>query len=275
MHRGRMAALVAAALALGACGGSPQGRGTLAEGWLTRNRDAKGPVEEPTYAWPEEEIHPLQLPGTNLVIDVHNSYFQEEIQEEERRVFQVASYASAEYLVDFDLYLIPKTEAESLADLTRALVASSRDGRDDTHVTEGIEAYTYLSEIAFDGLVYDTLTLVTEDEDAYVRVVFWLEGDQEETMAYARQMIASLRWLSAEDVDATVPMASAEVEAASDAAPESAVEGVADATVEEAPQEPPAGEADVPPEVAPVPDGATEAVAEATPETVAEAASDA
>ena len=91
MGRWRLTALVAAALALGACGGNPQGRGTLAEGWLTRNRDAKGPVETPTYAWPQDQVQPLQLPGTNLVIDVHDSYFQEEIPEEERRVFQVAS----------------------------------------------------------------------------------------------------------------------------------------------------------------------------------------
>jgi hypothetical protein len=198
MRRRRLAVLVAATLALGGCGGRQEARGTLSEGWLTRNRDAKGPVETPAYAWPLEETHPLQLPGTGLIIDVHDSYFEEEIQEEERRVFQVASFGSADYYVDFDVYLIPKTEAASLADLALTLVEGSRDGREDTHVTDGVEYYTYLSEIAFDGLVYDTITLVTEEADAYVRVVFWLEGDEEEAMAYARQMIASLRPVSAE-----------------------------------------------------------------------------
>lgn len=198
MRRRKLAMLVAATLALAACGGGHEPRGTLPEGWLTRNRDAKGSVGAPTHAWPAEETRPLRLPGTSLMIDVHNSYFEEEIQEEERRVFQVASFGSNEYYVDFDVYLIPKSEAESLEDVTRALVERARDGRVDTHVEEGVEYYTYLSEIAFDGLVYDTITLVTEDHGAYVRIVFWLEGGKDEAMGYAHQMIASLRWVTDE-----------------------------------------------------------------------------
>ena len=212
MHRRMMWALAATlsvSLCLISCA-RPQERQAVSPGWLTRNADSA--PQEGELIDPEVETSELALGSTELSLHVPTSYTPREIEPEERRPHQVASFGSLEYLVDFDVYEIPKSVAPSLSELAHDLAKDLRGGVTEPREYGGREAYTVAGRIAFDGYVYDTITLLAESNNAYVRVVFWLDHDFDLALLRAERMMSTLA-TKGEDVPAELEVATTEAEA--------------------------------------------------------------
>ena len=132
----------------------------------------------------------IQLGTTAFVISFPYEYVLGEITGTDTDESQVAYYYTDDCLVDIDVYQWAKAEGETLADVAAAEAAEFDSTAEELTVGE-FTVYTYDATEENEGTEYATLTMMAEDGDQFVEVVFWLDGEgAEQYVADAIQTLA-------------------------------------------------------------------------------------
>ena len=131
-----------------------------------------------------KEAAQITVSGTEIVlgtsalkITTPYVYAKGELSAEDTDENQVAYYKSEECLVDFDVYQWAKAEGETAE--TVANEEAAKYGSDDVAeiIVNDIIAYGYYANEESDGVTYETFTVITEDGNDFVEIVFWLDGE--------------------------------------------------------------------------------------------------
>ena len=118
----------------------------------------------------------ITLGSTAYSITMPYEYYQGEISGEDTDESQIAYYLSDESLIDFDVYQWTKAEGENLADVAAAEAAEFGAAVEELALN-GNTAFIYEATEESDGTEYSTCTVLMEDADQFVEIVFWLDGD--------------------------------------------------------------------------------------------------
>ena len=119
----------------------------------------------------------LQLGSSRYSVSIPRAYRNGEVTIEEVQANQVAYYFSPDSEMDFDIYQFHRPETEMTLEEYTKKTAADFNGRDaQTKMINGIEVGTYLSREVYEGIEYDVMTALIEDDGDYIEVVFWLDG---------------------------------------------------------------------------------------------------
>ena len=120
-----------------------------------------------------------------MTITAPDSFVNGEVTDKDREEGVTAYYKSAETLMDFDVYEFPKDEP--FDEFVKSFAAPNLTREE----INGVKAAVYRSTDESEGQEYNTLNYILEDENEYVFVVFWLDGEEAEPQALA--IIGSLK----------------------------------------------------------------------------------
>ena len=118
----------------------------------------------------------IELGTTAYSITMPYNYVLGEITSTDTDESQVAYYYSDDCLVDFDVYQWTIAEGETLADVAAAEAAEYGAQAAELHVGEST-IYLYEATEESEGIEFTTLTVLMQDGDQFVEVVFWLDGE--------------------------------------------------------------------------------------------------
>lgn len=129
------------------------------------------------------ELRRLRLGSSRYVVNIDGSYIAGELTEEDVADDQVGYYASPNTLMDFDVYQIPKADADKQLS-TYVIEEAARVG-DVSEVRanqeiNGVSVAWYRALENYQDVRYETVTYFMDDGDSYVKLVFWLDGDDAE-----------------------------------------------------------------------------------------------
>ena len=123
---------------------------------------------------------PLGDSGYSIVLPA--GYVLGDMTEADLAEHQIGYYYSEETPLDFDIYLQPSA-GESLADY----IAACADGVVTECVTDceinGTPAAYCRAVAEYEEAEYETLTYVLDAGESFVRIVFWLDGEDAEAQA--------------------------------------------------------------------------------------------
>ena len=127
----------------------------------------------------------------SYTIEIPDSFVNGDVTEEEREAGLTAYYKSEATLLDFDVYQL-SGKTGTLAEVA-AEDAKIFDGTDITADLEinGVKAASYRSKQESEDSMYDVLSYVFGENGEYIRLVFWLDGENAE--AEAKAIINSLK----------------------------------------------------------------------------------
>ena len=94
---------------------------------------------------------------------------------------QVAYYKSEESLIDFDVYQWAKATGETIESVAEE--EAKEYGAEETFEGisgSGIVFEGYWAEEEYEGTTYKTLSVIAEDGDIFVEIVFWADGENAE-----------------------------------------------------------------------------------------------
>ena len=118
----------------------------------------------------------IELGTTAYSITMPYNYVLGEITSTDTDESQVAYYYSDDCLVDFDVYQWTIAEGETLADVAAAEATEYGAQAAELHVGEST-IYLYEATEESEGIEFTTLTVLMQDGDQFVEVVFWLDGE--------------------------------------------------------------------------------------------------
>ncbi|MBR6890814.1 MAG: hypothetical protein IKN05_07460, partial [Clostridia bacterium] len=97
---------------------------------------------------------------------------------------QVGYYYSENTPLDFDVYVVPNPDGQSLADFTAACASGVvTECVTDDYEINGTPAAYYRMVEEYEEAEYETLTYVMDAGEAFIRIVFWLDGEDAERQA--------------------------------------------------------------------------------------------
>ena len=132
---------------------------------------------------PEQAARELPLGDSGYSIVVPAGFVLGDMTESDLAEHQVGYYYSEETALDFDVYVVPNAEGQSLADY----IAASAAGVVTECVTDqeisGIPVAYCRAVEEYEEAEYETLTYVADAGEAFVRIVFWLDGEDAERQA--------------------------------------------------------------------------------------------
>lgn len=115
----------------------------------------------------------------SLTVKAPDSFVNGEVTSSDIAEGVTAYYKSAETLMDFDVYEFPKDEP--FDEFVKSYAASNLTREE----INGVKAAVYRSTDENEGKEYSTLNYILEDENEYIFVVFWLDGESAEAEALA------------------------------------------------------------------------------------------
>ena len=121
----------------------------------------------------------IELGNSGLTIAPEKAYVKGEISEEDTDENQVAYYKSEETLVDFDVYEWAKATDETLTSASSAEAAEYEAEAEETEIN-GFAVAFYNATEESDGKEYKTVTYMIDNDDEFVEIVFWLDGENAE-----------------------------------------------------------------------------------------------
>lgn len=133
----------------------------------------------------------VSVGSTDYRIGIPESYEEGELTEEDLADNMTAYWHSGEYLMDFDIYQFAK-EGQTYIDYARTEAAAYGVDADDVAdwQVNGIDMAQYYSSREYEGETINCVTWIWEAGDDFVRITFWLDGDDAEGLA--DQIIFSL-----------------------------------------------------------------------------------
>ena len=131
-----------------------------------------------------------QLAAGSYTVEVPESFVNGEVTEEDKAEGLTAYYKSDATTLDFDVYQLKsdKPLAEFAAD--DAKIFNGTDIAADLEIN-GIKAASYRSRQESEGTMYNVISYVFGENGEYVRLTFWLDGENAE--AEAKAIIDSLK----------------------------------------------------------------------------------
>lgn len=137
-------------------------------------------------------VKDFQLGSSAFTVAIPESFAEGSRTEEDIRDGMVAYMSSDETMLDFDIYQFSK---EGLPDSLAAYAELEAAEYNALEVVtgekiNGIDAAWYRAKETYEGNEYATLNYLFEDEDSYVEIVFWLDGETAE--AEAQEIINTL-----------------------------------------------------------------------------------
>ena len=134
------------------------------------------------------EVRMLRLGGSQFLVAIPESFVPGDLTEDDVADDQVGYFYSPETSMDFDVYQYPKT---GLKETLSAYVIDEAGhfGNVSTVKTDeeinGIPAAWYRATDEYADEEYQILAYLLDDGDSYVKIVFWLDGDDAEAQADA------------------------------------------------------------------------------------------
>ncbi|SDA31874.1 hypothetical protein SAMN02910447_03453 [Ruminococcus sp. YE71] len=126
----------------------------------------------------------FQLGASGYAMNVPQSYKNGDVTMDELQGNQIAYYYSPNSDMDFDIYEFPKPDPEmSLKDFLEKTAADFSGTDTQYRKINGIDVGSYKSKETYDGVEYDVLVALAEEDDEYIEVVFWLDGETAEKEA--------------------------------------------------------------------------------------------
>lgn len=132
----------------------------------------------------------IVLGTSSLKITTPVEYKLGEINAEDTDESQVAYYTSDASLVDFDVYQWAKAEGETIESVAEAEAAEANSEEYFEDEANGIVFAGYYANEEYDGQTYQTCTIIIEDGNDFVEIVFWLDG--EDAALFMTQIVGTL-----------------------------------------------------------------------------------
>ena len=128
----------------------------------------------------------LRLGSSVYTLEIDDSFQYGDVTAADVEKGQVAYLYSDRFAVDFDVYqrIVPG-DPRPLAEYVDMATAAHEgaEGIAADGEINGIPVGSYRSAESYDGKEYQTLTYVLDNGDGYVEVVFWLDGEDAESLA--------------------------------------------------------------------------------------------
>lgn len=136
-------------------------------------------------AVPEEAARELPIGDSGYSIVVPAGFVLGDMTEADLEEHQVGYYYSEETALDFDVYVIPNPDGQSLADFTAACATGGvvTECVTDDYEINGTPAAYYRMVEEYEEAEYETLTYVIDAGEEFVKIVFWLDGEDAEGQA--------------------------------------------------------------------------------------------
>ena len=133
---------------------------------------------------PVEAARELPLGDSGYSIVVPAGFVLGDMTESDLEEHQVGYYYSEDTALDFDVYVVPNPDGQSLADFTAACATSGvvTECVTDQEIN-GTPAAYYRTVEEYEEAEYETLTYVIDAGEDFVRIVFWLDGEDAERQA--------------------------------------------------------------------------------------------
>ena len=135
-------------------------------------------------AVPEEVARELPIGDSGYSIVVPAGSVLGDMTEADLEEHQVGYYYSEETALDFDVYVVPNPDGQSLADFTAACASGVvTECVTDDYEINGTPAAYYRMVEEYEEAEYETLTYVMDAGEDFIRIVFWLDGEDAERQA--------------------------------------------------------------------------------------------
>lgn len=132
----------------------------------------------------------LTLGDSQYSVNVPESFVNGEVTDEDKAEGQVAYYKSDETTLDFDVYQLSGNGTLEEFAATDAKAFGNTEAVTSREIN-GVKVSSYRSSQESEGETYDTIAYVFGGEGKYIRLVFWLDGNNAE--AEAEAIITSLK----------------------------------------------------------------------------------
>lgn len=150
-------------------------------------------------------VKQISLGTSNFVMTVDAGYELGELSKEDTSENQVAYFTNEASEVDFDVYQWAKADNETLAEAAKE-EADLYEAEVKEAEINGIAVASYEAVEEWKGEEFNTITYLAEDNNDFVEVVFWLDG--ESALEKAEAMINTLELVSAEKKEGVIALGS-------------------------------------------------------------------
>ena len=130
---------------------------------------------------PADSVTEIALGTTGFNISIPSDYYSGELTREDRKDDQIAYYKSDEHLMDFDVYQFDK-DGMSLEEYAIEEAAEYKADGVEEVTYNGISMMQYYSQEQYDGESYHVANYIFENDDDFVELTFWLDGDDAEEL---------------------------------------------------------------------------------------------
>ncbi len=127
------------------------------------------------------ETQDIDIGTTGYAISIPSDYYSSEVTKEERKDDQIAYYKSDEHLMDFDVYQFGK-DGMTLEEYAKKEAKEYKADGVEEVTYNGISMMQYYSQEEYDGESYHVANYIFENDDDFVELTFWLDGDDAEEL---------------------------------------------------------------------------------------------